>query len=42
MLWLIEKTFFDHPAKNDLRAHEDIWTIVTSQGDDYTTGCLLG
>ena len=33
--------FFDKPAKNDLRTYENIWKIVTGQGDDYTTGCLV-
>ena len=32
MLWLMEKK---------LRTHENIPKIATSQGDDYTTGCLL-
>ena len=35
------KNFFDHPVKNDLRKDENIRKIATSQGGDYTTGCLL-
>ena len=33
--------FFDQPIKNDLRTCDNIWKITISQGDDYTTGCLL-
>ena len=36
------KNFFDQPEKNELRTYDNIWTIGTSQGDDYTNGCLLG
>ena len=32
------KNFFDQPIKNNKVAYEK---IVTGQGDDYTTGCLL-
>ena len=31
--------FFDQPIKSDLKSHDKIRKIVTSQGDDYTTGC---
>ena len=41
MLWLMEKNFFDQPAKSSLRTYENIRKIATRQGDDYTTGCLL-
>ena len=34
------QNFFDQPVRNDLITY-DIWKIVTGQGDDYTTGCLL-
>ena len=27
--------------KNDLRTYDNIQKIASSQGDDYTTGCLL-
>ena len=36
-----EKNVFDQSVKNDLITYENIWKIVSSQGDDYTTGCLL-
>ena len=32
---------FDQPIKNNKVTYENIRKIVTSQGDDYTTGCLL-
>ena len=32
------KNVFDQPIKNNKVAYEK---IVTGQGDDYTTGCLL-
>ena len=35
------KTFFDQLVKNNLRTYDNIWKIVTGQGDDYTNGCLL-
>ena len=36
----MEKTF-DQPIKNNKVTYENIGRIVTGQGDDYTTGCLL-
>ena len=33
--------FFDQPIKNDLKTYDNIRKIVTGQGDDYKTGCLL-
>ena len=35
------KIFFDQPINNDIKTHENICKFATSQGDDYTTGCLL-
>ena len=35
------RNFFDQPIKNDKMTYENIRKIATSQGDDYTTGCLL-
>ena len=32
---------FDQPIKNNKVTHENIRKIAASQGDDYTTGCLL-
>ena len=36
------KNFFDQPVKNDKVTYESIKKAATGQGDDYTTGCLLG
>ena len=36
-----ERNFFDHPAKHDLKAYDNIQKIATGQGEDYTTDCLL-
>ena len=33
--------FFDQPIKNNKITYDNIRKIATSQGDDYTTGCLL-
>ena len=35
------KNIFDQPVKNDLRTCDNIQKIVTGQGDNYTSGCLL-
>ena len=35
------RNFFDQPNENDLKTCDNIRKIVTGQGDDYTTGCLL-
>ena len=35
------KTFFDQPFKNDIRTLDNIQKVLTGQGDDYRTGCLL-
>ena len=32
---------FNQPVKNNKVTYENIRTIVTGEGDDYTTGCLL-
>ena len=36
------KNFFDQPLKDNKVTYENIRKITTGQGDDYTTGCLLG
>ena len=41
MLWLIEKTFFNQPVKNDLTTYENTRKIATGQGNDSATGYLL-
>ena len=33
---------FDQPVENTLRTYDSTWKIEAGQGDDYTTGCLLG
>ena len=35
------ENFFDQLTKNNKVTHENIRKIITGQGDDYTTGCLL-
>ena len=35
------KKFFDQPINSMIKTYENIRKIVTGQGDDYTTGCLL-
>ena len=35
------KNFFDQPIKDNKVTYENIRTIATGQGGDYTTGCLL-
>ena len=36
------KNFFDQPKNHDSKTYENIWKSAIGQGDDYTTGCLLG
>ena len=36
-----EQIFFNQPVKGNFKTYNDIWKIVTCQGDDYTTSCLL-
>ena len=33
--------FFDQPLKDNKVIYEDIRKTATSQGDNFTTGCLL-
>ena len=35
------RNIFDQSIKNGLKTYDNIGKIVTVQGDDYTTGCLL-
>ena len=35
------KNVFYQPVKNNKGTYENVRKIVTGQGDDYTTGCLL-
>ena len=36
------ENFFDQPIKNNKVTYQNIRKTATGQGDDYTTGCLLG
>ena len=35
------KNVFDEPVNCELKTYGNIRKIATSNGDDYTTGCLL-
>ena len=35
------KHFSDQPIKSDKRTYDNIRKVVTGQGDDYRTDCLL-
>ena len=35
------ENFFDQPLKSNKVTYENIKKIATTQGDDYTTACLL-
>ena len=35
------RSSFDQPVKNNLRTYDNIRKIVTGQGDDYISVCLL-
>ena len=35
------RNFFDQPINNMTKTYKNIRKITASQGDDYTTGCLL-
>ena len=35
------KNIFDQPVKSNITTYDNIQKIVTGQGDDYKTGCLL-
>ena len=36
------KNFFEQPVRNDKVTYENTRKFAIGQGDDYTTGCLLG
>ena len=40
ILYLMDKFFFWHSAKNNLRTYVNIRKSSTCQGDDYTAECL--
>ena len=35
------KIFYDQPIDSDIKRYEEIWKLITGQGEDYITGCLL-
>ena len=35
------KSFYDQPINDSIKQYDEIRKILTGQGDDYTTGCLL-
>ena len=35
------KDFYDQPIYSDIKQYEEIRTLSTGQGEDYTTGVLL-
>ena len=35
------QSIFDQPVKTDMGTFDNIQKIVTGQGDNYITGCLL-
>ena len=36
------RNFHDQPITDSIKQYDEIRKIATGQGDDYTTGCLLG
>ena len=36
------RNFFDQAINSTIKTYENIRKISAGQGDDYTTGCLLG
>ena len=36
------KNFYDQPIDSEIKRYEDIRNLTTEQGEDYTTGCLVG
>ena len=36
------KNFYDQPIDSEIKRYEDIRKLTTEQGEDYTTGCLVG
>ena len=35
------KNFYDQAIDSDIKRYEEIRKLITQQGEDYTTGCLL-
>ena len=36
------RNFYDQPINDLIKQYDEVRKISTGQGDDYTTGCLLG
>ena len=36
------RNFYDEPMNDLIKQYDKVRKISTGQGDDYTTGCLLG
>ena len=36
------RNFYDQPINDSIKRYDEVRKISTGQGDDYTTGCLLG
>ena len=37
-----DRSFYDQPINDSIKQYDEIRKISSGQGDDYTTGCLLG
>ena len=35
------RNFYDQPINDSIKQYDEIRKILTGQGDEYTTGCLL-
>ena len=35
------KNFYDQAIDSDIKRYEEIRKLITGQGEDFTTGCLL-
>ena len=35
------RTFYDQPINDSIKQYNKVRKVLTEQGDDYTTGCLL-
>ena len=35
------RNFYDQPNNDSIKQYDEIRKILTGQGDEYTTGCLL-
>ena len=35
------RNFYDQPINGSIKQYDEVRKVLTGQGDDYTTGCLL-